>query len=400
MLYSYLPYAVSEVFCAAFAVAILFRLNGSIGSEHEVMELKRIVYAYLGMLVTDIFWALNEDGIVVLNPLVNAADNAILLICVTLGCFFWFKYVEDRLHQETAPTRSYNIITAIPLIVVCVLDVVSIYTGWIFHIDEFNHYQASDILFIIPAVVNYLYLLIPTIGSLLMAQKTKSRALRREYLSYPAYMIIPLICGLLEDTMPNVPILALNILMVILIFFLALQSRQVSADALTGLNNRRWLSLFLEKRLATASTDEPVALFIIDINDFESINDRFGHIEGDIALKSFANALRLAASRYNAFVARYGSDEFCLVANVVDNSPEEIERGIGEILETARSVMGNETKPYTLSVCVGYAICDHPETRVSAFISRAYDVLEDRKRQWRDDKPEASSYRQQTSETE
>ena len=156
MVNSYLPYAITEFTCLVFAVVILLRLNSSIGSEHEIMELKHMAYAYLGMLVTDMVWALNAGGLIVLSPFVNAVDNAITVICISLGCFFWFQYVEDRLHRDAAPKKHYGIISAIPLIVVCALYVISIFTGWLFHIDENNHYQSSDTLFVIPMTVNYL----------------------------------------------------------------------------------------------------------------------------------------------------------------------------------------------------------------------------------------------------
>lgn len=382
MVYSYLPYAITEIFCIVFAAAILFRLNSSIGSEHEVAQMKHMVYAYLGMLITDAIWALAEDGLIALHPFVNAVVNAISIICISLGCYFWFRYVDDRLHQETAPNRRYDIIAAIPLIVICSLDIISIFTGWIFIIDENNHYQSSDTLFIIPTTINFMYLLIPTIKAIGLAGKAKSKSQRNEYLSYLAYMIIPFACGVFEDTMPNVPLLALCIFMVILIFFLTIQSRQISTDALTGLNNRRWLNQFLEKKLPTAAADNPVILFMMDVNDFKSINDSFGHIEGDNALKSFATALRLTAARYNAFIARYGGDEFCLVTDMPHSDPVEIEQNIIDTLDTVRSTIAQTAMPYTLSVSIGCAVCDRPESRVEAFIARADDVLYENKQNW------------------
>jgi len=365
------------MFCAASTVAILFRLNDTIGSEHEIMELKRIVYAYLGMLATDIVYAFNESGLLTLNPFVYAANNAATITCVTLGCYFWFRYVEDRLRQDAFPKRYARVLITIPLVLVIVLDVISIFTGWIFYIDENGSYQASEPFFFVQAVVNYAYLLIPTVEALWMSRKTKSKTLRREYLFYPVYMIVPLICGMLEDELSNVPILALCIFMIILIYFLSIQSRQVSSDALTGLNNRRWLRQYLGGKLETASVEKPIALFMIDINGFGTINNLYGYIEGDNALRSFATALRMTATRYNAFAARFGDDEFCLVIDVPDRSPEEIAYGIEVSLQTALSVMEVEKKPYTLSVSIGHAICDHSEARVDEFIERARDVLEE-----------------------
>lgn len=87
VIYPYLPYAITELFCIVFAIAILFRMNGSIGSQHEIAQLKRMVYTFIVMVAGDIFWALNCDGIIVLDRLVNAVDSAITIMAITLGCF-------------------------------------------------------------------------------------------------------------------------------------------------------------------------------------------------------------------------------------------------------------------------------------------------------------------------
>lgn len=359
-----------------FAVAILLRLNDNIGSEYEVAQLRRIVLAYLGFIFADMLWAFNADGLLVIDRFPNALLSAICVTCVTLGCFFWFKYLEDRLRWNIPPLKYRDILTALPVIAVCILDFISIFTGWLFIIDENNQYQTTD-LFDVQSIVNYSYLLIPLIGSLFEAKKANSAAARKEYLTYPLLMVIPLICGLFEDATPNVPMLTLCIFMVIMIFYLMLQSRQGSTDALTGLCNKRWLEQFLEKKLESASIEEPVALFVMDIDDLTSINDTFGHIEGDNALKTFAAALQLVAARFNVFAARYGGDEFCLVVDISKRTPAEVERNIDATLHAALSVMATEAKPYKLSISFGHAICDHPEKKVSAFIERANDVLKE-----------------------
>jgi len=58
-----------------------------------------------------------------------------------------------------------------------------------------------------------------------------------------------------------------------------IQDQQIYNDALTNLNNRRHLNHFLEERLSKASPERPVTVYMIDINGFKSINDRFGHVE-------------------------------------------------------------------------------------------------------------------------
>ena len=167
-----------------------------------------------------------------------------------------------------------------PLLFICALDVLSIFTGWIFKINSEGHYQETE-LFWVQGFINYAYLLIPTAVTISRAVHAKTKQDREEFLIYVLYMIAPLVAGIYEDEFAHVPLLALNILMIILILFLRIQNLRISTDALTGLNNRCRLNTFLSEKLVKTSPESKFLIFIIDINNFKAINDQYGHIEGD-----------------------------------------------------------------------------------------------------------------------
>ena len=381
MTYPHLPYALTEAYCAVFAATVWLRLNSSIGTEHEVRQLRNMIYSYMGMLVTDILWALMEDGLIFLPHLLNAFVNAVTIMCVASGCYFWFRFIEDRAHFAFSSRKLLDSLLTIPILVLCVLDLISIFTGWIFYIDAEGHYQSTS-LFTIHTATNYFYLLIPTVYSVWRAAKTRSRQERSEYRTYALYMIAPLIAGLLEDVFPLVPLLALNIFMMILILFLMIQNMQVYNDALTGLNNRRRLNQYLEEALSRASRERPVLLFIMDINSFKAINDVYGHLEGDNALKTFAGILKSVAVRYNAFIARYGGDEFCMVAESSGRTPEEIEADVHRSLRDSQGLQPKSGAPYILSVSIGYAVCDKAAGEPDSVLATADELLYANKRKW------------------
>ena len=83
-------------------------------------------------------------------------------------------------------------------------------------------------------------------------------------------------------------------------------------DQLTGLANRRRFEEFLAGVLPRASDDNPVSLVLIDLDHFKSINDRYRHVAGDIALRWVAAHLQ-AQCRQTDLPARLGGDEFALV---------------------------------------------------------------------------------------
>jgi diguanylate cyclase (GGDEF)-like protein/PAS domain S-box-containing protein len=93
-------------------------------------------------------------------------------------------------------------------------------------------------------------------------------------------------------------------------------------DELTQLNNRRGFMILGEQQIKLADrASRPVAVFFVDLNGMKSINDRYGHEEGDRALLDCAQILR-QTFRDSDVIARLGGDEFvvlateCPVANV------------------------------------------------------------------------------------
>lgn len=90
-------------------------------------------------------------------------------------------------------------------------------------------------------------------------------------------------------------------------------ARKVLEDPLTGIANRRHLDGELARICAHADgSREPLCIGMVDVDRFKQFNDRYGHLEGDAALRRIAAALQSIA-RQSDFVARYGGEEFTFV---------------------------------------------------------------------------------------
>jgi diguanylate cyclase (GGDEF)-like protein/PAS domain S-box-containing protein len=91
-------------------------------------------------------------------------------------------------------------------------------------------------------------------------------------------------------------------------------------DPLTGLANRRFLDIILEKSFENAKRfKRPFSIILIDIDHFKDFNDTHGHVEGDKLLIKLAGVL-IKETRAIDFVVRYGGEEFLILLNEVELS--------------------------------------------------------------------------------
>ncbi len=100
------------------------------------------------------------------------------------------------------------------------------------------------------------------------------------------------------------------------------QRRLASTDMLTGLRTRRYFETRLPVELARAArTGGSLCVLVIDVDNFTSINDRYGHQAGDRALREIARRLRATVERSD-LLARYGGEEFVIVTSA--GSPSQL----------------------------------------------------------------------------
>lgn len=95
-------------------------------------------------------------------------------------------------------------------------------------------------------------------------------------------------------------------------------SRAALQDSLTGLRNRRFLQAFMETEASQTLRDPEsgaLALLMIDLDQFKSVNDTHGHAVGDAVLKHCAALLRETARKSDVLV-RWGGEEFVVVARL------------------------------------------------------------------------------------
>lgn len=135
---------------------------------------------------------------------------------------------------------------------------------------------------------------------------------------------------------------------------LDLQREEATHDALTGAANRRALNEALERGLSRATrSGQPVALLMVDIDWFKTVNDSFGHQVGDGVLRGLVLRLQARLRQYD-LLARFGGEEFVVLLPDTDSAgaralAEDLRR---EVAATPFRVDGLVI-PITVSLGVG-----------------------------------------------
>lgn len=123
-------------------------------------------------------------------------------------------------------------------------------------------------------------------------------------------------------------------------------------DPLTGLYNARAFRDRYARSLSRAErTSEPLSLLLLDVDYLKKINDRYGHIIGNEALVTIADAVR-SAKRAEDSAARWGGDEFAILLNGADAAAAQ--RVAEAVLERVRErPLHHDRGPIKLSVTIG-----------------------------------------------
>jgi len=143
-----------------------------------------------------------------------------------------------------------------------------------------------------------------------------------------------------------------------------------NTDFLTGLSNRRYFTFQSAREFRKArETDAPLALLLLDIDDFKRINDTYGHDVGDRALKAFAMHLR-QCSRRSDILGRYGGEEFCVLLpyTQLDVAKQIAERIRGHFETTAIDHKGSRI---SWTVSIGVAINSENVPSIETLIKHA-----------------------------
>nr|WP_305146570.1 GGDEF domain-containing protein [Anaerovorax odorimutans] len=152
---------------------------------------------------------------------------------------------------------------------------------------------------------------------------------------------------------------------------------QIHRDSFSGLYNKIATQEQIDG-LLRETPGSPYGFFILDIDDFKTINDRYGHQIGDLAIAEFASVLK-EQFREEDIVGRIGGDEF--VAFIPLSSLQQAETRAKELLRAIHHKNFEMTHVYRLSVSMGIAVAPQDGTDFKTLYRHADRALYQTKEQ-------------------
>ncbi len=316
-----------------------------------------LIYAMIVMLVVDACcWLIDGQRFLFARELNYALETIYYALHVLLP-YLWAMYVEGALSTDLKAARRRATIATVPLIVFIAALAFNLEHGFVFLIDAENVYHRAFGVYVY-AFLSYAYLIYGSIRSLIKAKGAAWADDRKRYYTMAFFAVLPSLGGFIQLFFYGVSLNWILASVSILLVYLDLQNRQISTDPLTSLNNRRELSKFLLREID--ERDQPksgaVKLIMMDVDGFKQVNDTYGHFYGDGVLVNVSEILKASCKNTNAFLARYGGDEFCIVL------PSNSEVGAEEIIARVEANVSDwnrghaNMKPIGLSI--GYAEWD------------------------------------------
>lgn len=216
----YISYVITEMFCIFFSIGIIVKANKNVGTDLQMRHFRGMALFFIIYLMSDIFWALGQGGLVPFNTTLNKLTNTVGLIAVTLLTLGWCIFVIYRIDQNKSKNMKllmgmHYAIAAVD----CMITIASVFNGFYFYIDEKDIFQFAD-GYIVHIIFIFIQLFGSGIYSFAQSFSNKQVKLKKEYRLPLLFIIIPSATAILEGILPLSPIVSLGIFLPIHFAFL------------------------------------------------------------------------------------------------------------------------------------------------------------------------------------
>lgn len=342
----------------------------NIHAEDKMYDRMARIALYGAVLETLSFLVDGKD--IACGRAVNYVTNTLCFACAVTLALLWTFYVELRIYKNYRRTIHHARIIIIPWFIEMAVLVCNLFgTGIIFTISADNVYQRSGSA-IIGSALPVVYFIYTTY----LVYHSKRQGINMNF--FPVLFFVgPCLAGVIIQLF-YYGVTTTWITGAIAMTFIQMQTyaENLYTDELSGLYNRRFLNGMIAKRAQI--NRESLYGIMMDINDFKSINDRFGHNVGDQAICKMGDILFKSIPE-QAIAIRYAGDEFIVLLSGVDE--KTVMTTLDEINYNLDAFNATGAEVFKLSASMGYARFNEGED-AGAFLMHMDKKMYEEKRKY------------------
>ncbi len=298
---------------------------------------------------------------------ITASLHVLLFIIAPVIPYLWCVFVSNWDVSDEPVVFKRTLLLVIPNILNLITVLLTPFFGLVFSISGENIYERGP-LFVVPTITTYFYVFY----SFFLIAKKRKDLMRELLVPLTLFGVFPAIGGLIQVLFYGILLMWSSAAFSLIVVFIFIQQRMMQFDPLTGAWTKSSFERYMEERVCRQKNREPFGVIFIDLDEFKTINDRFGHCEGDYALKKAVSLIK-ETLRKTDIIARFGGDEFVVL--VKDITRPGIEDIMNRLSENFSLYNKNSEKPYRLEYSSGYELFDSDNRDSEHFLNHVDHLM-------------------------
>lgn len=305
------------------------------------------------------------------------ADSNIVFLHICLFAvapiltYYWYFFIRNLVVSGEAAVNKSNIVLLVPVIAGIVLTLLSPVYNYVFYIDSSNVYHRGP-LYNTYTAITYFYI----VYGFIMVVMNRRRIVKQDFVPLFIFSVLPIIGGLVQTLFYGTLLMWSGTAYSLVIVYIFLQQRMVHLDALTGAWNRSSFDYYISQRINQENNDK-LGFIYFDIDGLKNINDSYGHVEGDLAIKTAIGIIKKAI-RKSDIIVRMGGDEFLIILDCESNA--DLEKTINRINEAFSEHNKISGKSYKLECSFGADIFNSEYSSIDQFLRHVDNLMYENKR--------------------
>ncbi|MDP4118854.1 MAG: diguanylate cyclase [Bacillota bacterium] len=297
-----------------------------------------------------------------------------LFVTAPILTYFWAIFIYSWILPETKTSKQVHMIFLIPAVINFFIVILSPVFGWVFFIDSMNVYHRGP-LYIVTAIIAYSYLFY----GLIIIAKYRKNIIRHEIIPVITFSILPIVGGISQILFYGVLLMWSSTAFSLIILYVLLEQRMVHLDGLTGAWTRESFESYISQRMRYKAKKKFGAIYL-DFDRLKQINDEYGHLEGDQAIRTTIKIIRGLLGKTD-ILARMGGDEFIIVLDC--ESKEILDKMVENINAKLQGYNKKSGKKYELECSFGADIFDNGYSGIEQFLNHIDKLMYKNKREKR-----------------